>query len=98
MKKTRTIILSISLALAVGLPAQSVTPPIPSLGDDRAVAVIADVEGGGLWTFLGCVGCVVAGAGIAVGGPGAILAAASTPGSAIALTTCVGMCVETIFG
>lgn len=104
MNKSRTIILAISLALGLGFPAQSATPPTPAPFADPASATtvpaaIAEVEGNGLWSFLGCVGCVVSGAAIAAtGGVGGLLIAASYPGSALAVASCIGTCAETIFG
>ncbi|MFI5244205.1 MAG: hypothetical protein ACHQQR_03190 [Gemmatimonadales bacterium] len=50
--------------------------------------------GKGWGAALTCAGCVVGAGFILAGGPGAIIVAVNTPGSAIALLSCVAACYE----
>jgi len=43
---------------------------------------------------LGCAGCVIGAVGLVAAGPAALLAAAATPGSTLAVAGCVGVCVS----
>ena len=57
------------------------------------------LTGLGYWEALACIGCascVVATGMIAAGGPGSILIAVNTPGSAVAAMACVAVCYEAV--
>jgi hypothetical protein len=56
----------------------------------------ASETGRGWGAMLACAGCAVAAGLIAAGGPGSILIAVNTPGSALALMTCVAVCNEAV--
>ena len=91
--------LTFGLLLAVtGAQASSPRITTQSLADagfgtpasvDPSVAI-----GRGLGSMITCGVCAVGAAGIAMGGPGAILVAINTPGSAPALLGCVAACYE----
>jgi hypothetical protein len=53
-----------------------------------------DLTGNGWGSMIGCAACAVAAGIIIAGGPGAVLAAANAPGSAIAVLACGATCYE----
>ncbi len=54
------------------------------------------VEGRGLLSIIGCVGCVAGGLAIAMNGAAALLAAAFSEGSALAVAGCIAICADAI--
>ena len=73
----------------------------PGSADENTVAVATaavvtaeDVEGSGWKAFVICATCVAGGIGLLGGGPAAIVAAASMPGSTLALGGCIAACAS----
>ena len=62
-------------------PMSRVVEPVPAT---------ADVTGSGWKSFIACVGCVFAGAGLIA--TGSLVAAAWVPGSTLALAGCIAAC------
>ena len=55
-----------------------------------------DESGTGLGSILACAGCAVAAGLVVVGGPGAILVAVNSPGSALVLMGCISACYDAL--
>ncbi|MEJ2539164.1 MAG: hypothetical protein P8188_04230 [Gemmatimonadota bacterium] len=87
-----------SVLLTLSLVAGLVTPRVQAVSGTTPSEVVAtvDVEGRGLITFLGCVGCLGGGAAIVMSGSTVLLSALAMEGSAIAAATCAAMCLEVI--
>lgn len=91
----RSNLRALALAMCLGvLGMHSAVLPGSSHGTAEPVAAAEDVTGSGWKAFAACVTCMVAGIGIVAGGPGAIVAAASVPGSSIALGGCIAACAS----
>lgn len=93
MKKgrMRATVYALSLALLAGQGAQLTGgPPVAAFEDGVPIAV----EGRGWLTFSICVSCVVGGITLAMSG--GIVAAASLPGSTMAVAGCVAACHDAI--
>lgn len=90
MKRSVITSLALTLALVIG----PVGPAVPDAieAPPGAPPTATEVVGSGWKTFLACVGCGVAGLGIASTGPAGVLAASMVPGSAIGLATCAITC------
>lgn len=84
-----------SIALALALAVYVATLPKGTTDTSSPTPVAESVEGQGPET-LGCIGCVGGGAILALRGWAALLVAAFTEGSALAVAGCVGMCWSAI--
>ncbi len=93
MLRSKLRALALAMCLAV-LGMHSAGQTGSSHGPAEPVAAAEDVTGSGWKAFAACVTCIVAGAGIVAGGPGAIVAAASVPGSSFALGGCIAACAK----
>ncbi len=96
MKKRsfRPIVLTLCLAL-LGTQAATVGGTIA----DRSPQPVETtaVVGAGWKSFLGCVGCIAVGVGLAyTGGWVAVVAAAGKAGSTLALGACAGFCYHSV--
>lgn len=93
MLRSSLRVLSLATCLALlGVHAAA----IPGSANENAVsaATAEDVEGSGWKAFVICAGCMGAGIAILAGGAAAILAAASAPGSTLALGGCIAACAS----
>jgi predicted double-glycine peptidase len=70
------------------------TAPAIHAAPARETSTAPRESGQGWGSILGCAACGVAAGGLILGGPGAILVAANTPGSAMAAMACAGVCYE----
>ena len=93
MLRSNIRVLTLGLCLAV-LGMHSTGQPAGSFGPGAPLAAAEDVTGSGWKTFAACVGCLVAGIAIVGGGMPAIVAAASVPGSTLALGGCIAACAN----
>ncbi len=59
-----------------------------------ATRVAARETGSGWGSMIACAACAIAAAGVVAGGPGAVLIAINTPGSAVALLACGASCYD----
>ena len=86
----------------MSLVASFVTPRLeaaPDLSSEAPSAVLdaaVDVEGRGLFSAIGCMGCIGGGVILMSGGSTLVLAAVAAEGSAIAAATCLALCREAI--
>ena len=79
-------LLALSVATSPGMnPAATIATP----------ATAANVPGEGWGSALACAACLVGAGLVVVGGPGSILIAVNTPGSAVAAAACVSACYDT---
>ena len=94
MIKSRTLVLALSLSLSLSTLSSVSLSPTPGTGPTSAA--LADVQGNGPpWgAIFACAACGAGAVGLIMAGWGAILAAARTKGSTIALALCVVACVE----
>ena len=90
--RMRATVYALCLALLAAQGAQLTGGP-PADAFESGVA--AAVEGRGWFTFTVCIGCVLSGITLTV--TGGIAAAASVPGSTMALAGCVAACHDAIF-
>lgn len=90
MKRSALAFLVLTFALAIG----PMRPAFPDAIEPHPVTppTATEVVGSGWKTFMACLGCGVAGFGIASTGPAGILAASMVPGSALGLATCAITC------
>jgi hypothetical protein len=80
-------------------PAATATVATGGSGVAHAAAVtrLASRETGRGWgSMIACAACAVGAGAVIAGGPGAILIAINTPGSAVALMACAASCYEAI--
>jgi hypothetical protein len=93
--------LGLGVASFPSAQAAPVAPVAASVGQATAasasIAAPASTRSGKGWGALfGCAGCAIAAGLVVAGGPGSILIAVNTPGSAIALLACAGTCYEAL--
>ncbi len=93
MLRSNMRVLTLAMCLAV-LGMNTAVQPGSSPGTAEPVAAAEDVTGSGWKAFAACVTCIAAGIGIVGGGPAVIVAAASAPGSSIALGACIAACAS----
>ena len=93
MLRSNMRVLTLGLCLAV-LGMHSAGQPGASIATGEPLSAAEDVTGSGWKAFVACVGCIVAGIGIAAGGVPAIVAAGSVPGSTLALGGCIAACAS----
>ena len=90
--RMRATVYALCLALLAGQGAQLTGgPPVAAFENGVPTAV----EGRGWITFSICVGCIASGMFLAA--TGGIVAAASVPGSTMAVAGCVAACEDAIF-
>ena len=90
--RMRATVYALCLALLAAQGAQLTGgPTVAALENGGPTAV----EGRGWLTFSICVGCVISGISLTV--TGGIVAAASVPGSTMALAGCIAACHDAIF-
>jgi hypothetical protein len=96
------VMIGVSAASAPGVQLVSAAPTAGSSAgaphtarSQQPVAVARSGEAGRGWgSMLACSACVI-GAGVVIaGGPGAILLAVNTPGSAVAVLACASSCYD----
>ena len=87
-----------SLAVALVLGLLLVGAPSKSSSGPSSAPPASAVVGGLPFSLstVGCIGCIGAGVGYAVGGWTSLLTAAATQGSALAVSTCLYWCEEAI--
>lgn len=90
--RMRATAYALCLALLAGQGGQLTGGP-PAVAIENGVPTA--VEGRGWLTFSICLGCVLSGIGLTVSG--GIVAAASVPGSTMALAGCVAACHDAIY-
>jgi len=84
------------LALAMLFAALSGAMSAPARrGDTRGVPP-AEVVGRGWGDILACAACAAGAVFLASGGPGAVLAAAYAPGSAVVVAACITSCANAV--
>lgn len=96
MRRVLSLVLTLTLAAGFVTPRLQPVPATQAESPSERIAAASDVEGRGWASLLGCVGCVGAGMYILTSGATAVLAAASSRGSAFAVATCAGMCRDAI--
>ena len=93
MLRSNMRVLTLAMCLSV-LGMNTAVQPGSSSGTAEPAAAAEDVTGSGWKAFAACVTCIAAGIGIVGGGPAVIVAAASAPGSSIALGACIAACAS----
>ena len=74
--------------------APAVSAAAGASSSSAATVTVVPATGRGWGSIFACAGCAVAAAVVVAGGPGAILVAINTPGSAIAAMACAASCYE----
>lgn len=85
---------SLALALVLSLVAVSTLPPPVGLRSGPPAGV--EVPGSAPYPILACAGCVAGGVFLTLGGWASVLAAASRPGSALAVAACGYACYRAV--
>ena len=96
MRTVFSVLLTLTLVAGFALPRVHALPDAPSPAVPEAVLAGADVEGRGIFSVIGCVGCVGGGLVIMSGGLAMTLAAMAVEGSALAAVTCFAVCKDAI--
>ncbi len=91
----RGLVPSVAFAFLTTLLLTAASPP-PQVQAQEDPGVVVSVEGRGFFQILACVGCVGFGVSLVMQGWPAILAAAATNGSTIAVLSCAGMCAAAL--
>lgn len=83
-----------TMQVAAAAPARATVGVTSTAPSAASTTPARGATGAGWGSMIGCAACAV-GAGIIIaGGPGAVIAAANAPGSAIALMACAATCYE----
>ncbi len=91
----RSSMRALALAACLAVPGlQAATVQGTTYEEAAPVAAAEDVEGSGWKAFVICAGCVGGGIAILLGGGATIAAAASAPGSTVALGGCIAACLS----
>lgn len=96
MRRVFTVLLTLSLVAGFATPRFQAAPDFTTEAPSAALDSATDVEGRGLFSAIGCVGCIGGGALIMAGGISAALTAAAVKGSALAAVTCFAFCKDAI--
>lgn len=96
MRRVLSILLTLSLVAGFTMPRLPAATVASSADLPGSVSATSDVEGRGIFSVIGCVGCLGGGFLILSNGLTTTLAAAAAEGSALAAVTCVAICKDAI--